>query len=372
MSLATKYRPTRFEDLVGQSHVVETIRGMLRTGRINQTLLIHGPWGSGKTSTARLLARYLNCAAPGRKLDDEPCGECQPCRYAVDVEEINAASVGGIDTIRSIIQRAELEPISGGRFNIFVLDEAHQLTKQAIQALLKITEEPPPNCLFVLCTTDPQRFPPALGSRCVKLDIRKVPPDETAGILARVIEGEKLDPAVYTTDVLMSISMAVDGHPRDAITTLEAVIARVEASGVVKDKIPAFLAQVVHEEAGERPEAQVGTYLIGVYRGKFTMPIHVLKRVHRHGGFLDHVIRFHAQTLYYAFGRKLREPDSAPWYRLLDEQFGGELNVNAMVDIMDLFMQASARLNAFQTDGYYDMLNVTMQAARRCKSEACP
>ena len=196
-----------------------------------------------------------------------------------------------------------------------------------------------------------------------------MPPDETAGILARVIEGEKLDPAVYTTDVLTAISMAVDGHPRDAITTLEAVIARVEASGVVKDKIPAFIAQVVHEEAGERPEAQVGTYLLGVYRGKFTMPIDVLKRVHRHGSFLDHVIQFHSHTLYYTFGRKLREPDKSPWYRLLDEQFDGHLDVNAMVDIMDLFVQASARLNAYQTDGYYDMLNVTLQAARRCKAE---
>lgn len=371
MSLATKYRPTSFQQLVGQDHVVETIRGMLRSGRINQTLLIHGPWGSGKTTTARLLARYLNCTDKNRTLDDEPCGKCQACRYAIDVEEINAASVGGIDTIRSIIQRAELESIAGARFRIFVLDEAHQLTKQAIQALLKITEEPPPKCLFVLCTTDPQRFPPALASRCVKLDIRNVKPEQTAGVLLRVVEGEQLDRSIYTDATLMDIAVAVDGHPRDAITALEAVIARVEAKGAdTIENIPSFIVEVVRQEAGERPEAVVCSYLLGIYRGRFTGPVDMLKRVLRHGNFLEHVIRFHAQTLFYTFGKKLRESNYQPWYRLLDDTFTERPDVDAMIAIMDLFVQANGRLHGYQTDAFYDLLNVTLQAVQRCKGDA--
>lgn len=368
MSLATKYRPSRFEQLVGQDHVVETIRGMLRTGRVNQTLMIHGPWGSGKTTTARLLARYLNCTARDRDLNDDPCGQCKACCYSIDVEEINAASVGGIDTIRSIIQRAELESINGARYRIFVLDEAHQLTKQAIQALLKITEEPPPKCLFVLCTTDPQRFPPALASRCVKLDIRNVAPEQTASLLLRVIEGEQLDRGIYTDAVLMDIAVAVDGHPRDAITALEAVIARVEARGTdTIENIPSFVIEVVRQEAGERPEAVVCSYLLGIYRGKFTAPVDMLRRVLRHGVFLEHVIRFHAQTLYYTFGKKLREPNYEPWYRLLDDNCTAKLNVDALVAVMDLFVQANNRLHGYQTDAYYDLLNVTLHAVQHCR-----
>jgi DNA polymerase III subunit gamma/tau len=369
MSLATKYRPRRFEDLAGQDHVVATIRGMLQTGRINQTLLIFGPWGSGKTTTARLIARHLNCTAPDRTFADEPCGTCNSCRYGADVEEINAASVGGIETIRKVIARAEMQPISGGKYNIFVLDEAHQLTPQAVQALLKITEEPPRNCMFVLCTTDPQRFPPALSSRCVKLDIRKVTPEVAANILSRIVEGEQLDRTIYTDEVLMALAVATDGHPRDAITALEAVTARVAATNLTSiDNIPNFVIEVVREEVGERPEAMVVQYLISIYRARYTPAIAVLQRVSRHGSFIDHVMRFHAQTLYYTFGKKLRELDYGPWYRQLDELFPDRPDDAMMADLMDLFVQTSGRLNWYQTDGYYDMLNVTMKAVRLCRT----
>jgi DNA polymerase III gamma/tau subunit len=249
-----------------------------------------------------------------------------------------------------------------------VLDEAHQLTKAAVQALLKITEEPPPNCMFVLCTTDPQGFPPALSSRCVKLEIRKVAAETTAGVLHRIADAEQLDRAVYTDDVLMAMAIAVDGHPRDAITALEAVIARVCASDLTSiDDLPEFLGEVVREEAGERPEALVSAYLQSVYRGRYTPAIAMLQRVHRHGSFLNHVMRFHAQTLYYTFGKKLREPEFGPWYRQLDDLFAERPDDALMADLMDLFVQTSHRLNSYQTDGYYDALNVTMKAVRLCK-----
>lgn len=370
MSLATKYRPRRFEDLVGQDHVVATIRGMLQTGRINQTLLVHGPWGSGKTTTARLISRYLNCQGTDREPLDEPCGTCRSCRYNVDVEEINAASDGGIDTIRNLIARAEMNPISGGKYNVFVLDEAHQLTRAAIQALLKITEEPPRNCMFILCTTDPQRFPPALASRCIKLDIRRVMPEMTANVLRRIVESEELDRSVYTDEVLMALAVAVDGHPRDAIIALEAVIARVAVSDLkAVESVPGFIIEVVREEAGERPEAMVSQYLQAVYRARYTPAIMVLQRVSRHGSFLDHVMRFHTQTLYYTFGKKLREPDYGPWYRQLDELFEGRPDDVMMGDLMELFVQTSARLKTYQTDGYYDMLSVTMKAVQLCRAK---
>jgi hypothetical protein len=124
----------------------------------------------------------------------------------------------------------------------------------------------------------------------------------------------------------------------------------------------------VQEEAGELPETMVTRYLIFLYRGKYTAPLSILKSVTRHGHFIEHVIRFHAQTLYYLFGSKLRDHDYEPWYRVLEEHFNGSLDVDTMVDLMDMLVKANERLHGFQSDGYYGLMNMTLQAARRCKA----
>lgn len=368
MSLATKYRPQTFEQLAGQSHVVETIQGMLRSGRINQTILVHGPWGSGKTSTARLLARYVNCSDKDRALEAPPCGKCESCLTGNEIEEINAASVGGIDTIRNIIQRASCRPPHGGRYHIYVLDEAHQLTKQAVQALLKIMEEPPKAAMFILCTTDPQRFPPALASRCLRLGIRPVDPLVTAKVLARVVEAEGLDRDIYTDKLLGNVALAVNGHPRDAITTLEAVIARI-GSRPPEDvpNLEEYCTRVVEEEAGERPEAQVGRYLLALYRGKFTGAIQVLQQVQRHGDFIDHVVRFHTHTLYYALGKKLRQPDFSPWYQQVEKLWPDwrECPLDTLIDAMTLFCDTKRATGPYETNGFDELLAMTLGAVRK-------
>lgn len=372
-SLAQKYRPNCLEELIGQPHAVDMIRGMLLSNRVNPSLLIHGPWGSGKTTTARLIARYVNCREPNRKLSDPPCGVCVACRFKTsDYVEINAASIGGIDTVRNLIEQAGYKALGGSRFKIYVLDEAHQLTRQAVQAMLKLIEEPAPDAIFILCTTDKDRFPGALASRCIKVEIRHVSPDETVTLLERVIQGEQMPPDVYDRELLKSIAVAVDGHPRDAITALEAIRARIDGhtNGSRPKDLTRFVLNITQEVLGERPETLVVQYLLWLYCGRYTPSIETLKRVHRHREFIDYIIRFHTQTLYYAFGKKLREPDYQPWYDKLDQFFAQQPlpSVEKMIELYTLFLQTSETVKPFDVSSFNELFGMTLRAALLCKN----
>lgn len=173
-----KYRPQRFSQLVGQEAIATTLSNALRTGRIAPAYLFTGPRGTGKTSSARILARSLNCIASAEPTP-EPCGSCELCRSiasgsALDVIEIDAASNTGVDNIRDLIERSRFAPVQA-RWKVYVVDECHMLSTAAFNALLKTLEEPPPRVVFVLATTDPQRVLPTILSRCQRFDFRRIP-----------------------------------------------------------------------------------------------------------------------------------------------------------------------------------------------------
>jgi DNA polymerase III subunit gamma/tau len=219
--LARKWRPQTFEAVVGQDAITRTLKNALASGRIAHAYLFAGPRGIGKTTTARLLARALLC--PERK-ESEPCGACAVCVEAgagVDVIEIDGASNRGIEEIRTLRENVKYAP-ARGRYKVYIIDEVHQLTEAAFNALLKTLEEPPAHIVFVLATTDPRDIPATVLSRVQRFDFRPIAPDALAQTLERILTEEKIafDPAA-----LPSVVRAAEGSLRDALSLLDTAIA---------------------------------------------------------------------------------------------------------------------------------------------------
>jgi DNA polymerase-3 subunit gamma/tau len=221
--LARKYRPQGFDALVGQDHIARALRNAIAMQRVPHALLFCGARGTGKTTTARIVARMLNCE---RGPTAEPCGECAPCREisagsSIDVHELDAASNRGIDEIRELRSGVGYAP-ARDRNKVYIVDEAHMLTDAAANAFLKTLEEPPPHVIFILATTDPQRLPVTIRSRCQRYDFRRVKASEVVGRLRAICdaEGVQADPAA-----LYLVAREGEGSMRDSLSVLDQVIA---------------------------------------------------------------------------------------------------------------------------------------------------
>ncbi|MGA1003770.1 DNA polymerase III subunit gamma/tau [Vulcanococcus sp.] len=216
-----KYRPQRFDQLVGQEAIAATLGNALRSGRIAPAYLFSGPRGTGKTSSARILARSLNCLSSDHPTP-EPCGSCELCTSiangnALDVIEIDAASNTGVDNIRELIERSRFAPVQA-RWKVYVVDECHMLSTAAFNALLKTLEEPPPRVVFVLATTDPQRVLPTILSRCQRFDYRRIPLDALEQHLGWIAKEENIQ---ITPEALHVVAQRAQGGLRDAESLLD-------------------------------------------------------------------------------------------------------------------------------------------------------
>ena len=223
LPLALKYRPATFADVIGQEHVTRTLSNALERGRTAHAYLFAGPRGSGKTTTARLLAKALNC---DRGVTGEPCGECPNCQAistgrSLDVIEIDAASNRGIDDIKELREAVKYAPAQG-RYKVYIVDEVHQLSKDAFNALLKTLEEPPRGVVFVLATTEPHKILPTILSRCQRFDFRPIPLDEIRKRLATIAEREGFE---LDERAEFAIAKKADGSLRDALSLLDQVVA---------------------------------------------------------------------------------------------------------------------------------------------------
>jgi len=220
---ARKWRPQNFSDVVGQSHITNTLINAITTGRIHHAYLFCGPRGVGKTTTARILARAVNCLQP---VNSEPCNKCENCisileNKSLDVIEIDGASNNSVDDVRKLRENARYAP-SSGKYKMYIIDEVHMLSNAAFNALLKILEEPPPHLIFVFATTEPHKVLPTITSRCQRYDFKRMEIDDIINQLKYISEQEKI---LIDEESLMVVAKKGDGSMRDSQSIFDQVIA---------------------------------------------------------------------------------------------------------------------------------------------------
>ncbi len=218
-ALYRQWRPADFSSMVSQEAVVATLRNQITTGRIAHAYLFCGSRGTGKTSTAKIMARAINCESP---VNGDPCGQCESCRRllaeeSMDVMEIDAASNNGVDEIRNLRETVKYPP-QHGRFKVYIIDEVHMLSASAFNALLKTLEEPPAHVCFILATTEPQKLPATILSRCQRFVFGRIPAHQIAGRLRQAVEGAG---GTATDTALSMIARAAEGGMRDALSILD-------------------------------------------------------------------------------------------------------------------------------------------------------
>ncbi len=255
--LARKWRPKRFSELVGQEHVVRALTNALESGRVHHAFLFTGTRGVGKTTIARIFAKSLNCE---EGTSAEPCGQCSTCldidsgRY-LDLLEIDAASNTGVDDVREVIENAQYMP-SRGKFKVYLIDEVHMLSKAAFNALLKTLEEPPGHVKFLLATTDPQKLPVTVLSRCLQFNLKRLDEDQISGQIGRILAAEQIG---ADDSAIRQIAKAADGSLRDGLSLLDQAIAYTgSASGAAAlrdDAVRTMLGTVDRTQVGAMLEA---------------------------------------------------------------------------------------------------------------------
>lgn len=362
-TLAVRYRPRTLENIIGQDDIVNTLKGMFHTNKVNKSFLVVGPTGIGKTSLARIVANYVNC----ENFDSEKvqiCGKCPYCQSVargdyMDVEEINFANTRGIDTVRAVIDSLQYEPMCNAK--VFILDECHRMTPDAQAAFLKPVEEPPRGVIFLFLTTEPHKLLDTIRNRCTKLTLQKPDEQSLVSYLMKIAANEGREN--LPVKLFKQLAIASRGHIRQALAYLETVFYAVDGDPNFNpedfDKVSSLIGKDLEES-----ETSIGQYLIeGVYRGKYAPALLASKMLIETKSanpkrFFENAANLHTQTVY-AF------VDPAKKYpKLFDDYYGNwraslvqeakegtlKLSVPSAMKISLLLLELLDRLSAYDSD----------------------
>ena len=228
LAIYRKYRPATFDKLIGQQHIVRTLTNQIKNDKVSHAYLFTGTRGTGKTSAARIFARAINCLNPK---DGNPCNECAVCKELLkannmDIVEIDGASNNKVDEIRELREKVGYLP-SMGKYKVYIIDEVHMLTESAYNALLKTLEEPPAHVVFILCTTEVQKVPATILSRCLRFDFKLVSVDDLNKLMSAILDELKIK---YTKEAVNAVAVAGEGSVRDALSVLDRCVAFAEGT----------------------------------------------------------------------------------------------------------------------------------------------
>lgn len=349
-SLAVKYRPKLLTDLVGQDHIATQIFGMLKRKRFPSTMLLNGESGCGKTTTARIIARYLLCRAPDAETH-APCGECPSCRYGdghPDISEINMAEARGIDDVRSLIQSSRSMP-TVGKYRVFIVDEIHAMTPQAAQAFLKPLEEPPPQTLWILATTNPEKLPSTVLGRCHRFDVKRIEPEVLVRRLYRVAKREGVDFKTIDTgmEMLKLAADLSDGRMRNSLNLLESVLAAISSGQEVDSKtlLQKFLS--TSETDADKAAAQL---LVALLKGDMKALVHETRSMSNIRALLNKLRWLVQFLLDDSVGLSKYTPYSGKLFAKYSSTAGTKVSLQFLIGLQFVLLDTETKLNSLSID----------------------
>jgi len=376
-NFANKYRPTSFNDVVGQGGVVNQLRGMILRDKLTSVTLFHGPSGTGKTTLARLLALYTNCAAPK---DSEPCGQCSSCKALLrliqdgsdspDVEELNISMHGGVEIIRKLEEVATLAPRF--KYRIFLLDEVDQLIAAAVKAAKKLLENAPPRTKFILITASPEKLPNEILGRCQnKFALKPLEQMDVAKRLFRVLKAEQIVlPDDFSKKLCMEISASADGDLRDALGILDNVINFIAGNGGVQNLTEALQNKVIVQAASGAPYVVVQKFCAALLEGNRTKAFVAIKLVENHEYFARKVLETFHQMLYQWIDRDVLGDRDKLWLlknmTIPEVQQGRRLlsTSDDIETILEEFVRALERIKTYISDPISVLQIATLKTLR--------
>ncbi len=283
--LARKWRPQTFKDVIGQSVMVQILTNALKSDRLGHAFILTGERGVGKTTTARILARAINCVGRSFKDSVEPCGACGPCvdileERHLDVIEMDAASHTSVDDIREIISSCRYLPASAA-YKVYIIDEVHMLSKSAFNALLKTLEEPPPHVKFIFATTEIHKVPITILSRCCRFDLKRISTQDMEIYLKAVVSAEK---CVVEEEALSLIARFADGSLRDAMSLLDQALNMFQRTVEIETDVPPLTAQHVRDMVGAFEGSLVIELFESLHQGEMAKTLNMMENFYQKGG----------------------------------------------------------------------------------------
>lgn len=348
-SLAVKYRPKTLSGLIGQEHIVAAVTGMLKTRKMPAAIMLYGGTGLGKTTTARIIVRYLNCSNPDKKTH-APCGECPSCKMKEhpDVTELNAADSRSIDDVRNLIALAKNMPTIGKK-RFIIIDEAQQLPTLSQQALLKPMEEPPKDTIWIICTMTPEKVLPAIAKRCTRLQVKPVEPEVLVKRLSAIAKREGVDFKSMEggLKVLKTIADFANGGVRDAISSLESVLYAAQSG---EDVDPNLVLEKFLSSPEAQLDQQASNVLIAVLKNDIKMLLQETQTSESARGILNKLRWLIDYLLSNSIGKAKFIPYSGRLFAKDSKAYEVKVSLSTLIQLQALLCDIEFRMNSMSIE----------------------